>query len=124
MAKELFNKLNKNKSIKADSSGVIKPEMFKELINDLSFVFSKYGIKRRKPKQLEKKVLKKQYMIIVVADDVPTSLFDSKKNNRIKILKWKTKDAYKYKEKTRRERLERVYLDIEKRIKKLIEKLA
>ena len=62
-------------------------------------------------------------MIIIVADDVPLEIFSSQIKHGIKIIQWLVKDGWKYKDKTRVERLERVYLDIEKRIKKLIKQL-
>jgi len=119
IAKELFQKLNKNKNIKVDSAGVIKANCPKDLNSALNFIFKKHNIKRRKPKQLSKELLNKQNTIIVVADDVPLSLFNSQKAQGIKIIRWRTKDGHKYKEKTRKQRLERVYLDVEKRIKQL-----
>jgi len=120
IARDLFQKLNKNKKIKVDSAGVIKAECSKDLMSDLNFIFKKHNLKKKKSKQLSKKILNKQNTIIIVADDVPLSLFNSQKAQGIKIVKWRTKDGHKYKEKTRRERLERVYLDIEKKINKLI----
>lgn len=122
-AREIFKKLNKNKNIKADSAGIIKPEHYKDLDRDLKFVFRKHSLKHKKPKQLSKKLLKKQDYIVVMADDVPLLLFNSQKKEGIKIINLSSKDAWKYKDKTRIERFERVYEDIEKKIIKLITRI-
>tara|TARA_Y100000031_G_scaffold141161_1_gene169425 strand:+ start:1483 stop:1917 length:435 start_codon:yes stop_codon:yes gene_type:complete len=119
IAQALFNKLNQKSFVKAYSAGVIKPEISRDLNKNLRKLFKKYSLKYGKPKQLSKKFLNKQEMIIVVADDVPLLLFNSQKKNGISIVKWKVKDGWKYLQKTRFERLEQVYFDIEKRIKKL-----
>ena len=123
MARAIFDKLNKNKKIKADSAGIISAEGDEELSRDIDSVFRKHGLRRRKPKQLSTDLLNKQNIIVIVADDVPPMLFSSQKKLGIKIMSLKIKDGWKYKEKTRRERFEKVYLDIEKNIKDLISSL-
>jgi protein-tyrosine-phosphatase len=123
MARGLFEKLNKNKNLKVDSAGIIKANGSKDLMEDLNYVFKKHNLKRKKSKQLSKELLNKQDIIIVVADDVPVSLFSSQKSQGIKIIKWVTKDGHKHTAKTRKERLEKVYLEIEKRVKKLLSSL-
>jgi len=47
-------------------------------------------------------------------------IFSSQIKNGIKVIKWDIKDGWKYKEHTRIERLEKVYEDIEKRMKKFV----
>ncbi len=123
MARELFEKLNKNKNIEADSVGIIRAWGSKDLKKSQDYVFKKYGLKKKKSKQLDTRLVSKQDIIIIVADDVPTSVFNPQKNEGTRVIKWRIKDDHKYKDKTRRERLEKVYLDIEKRIKKLVSSL-
>lgn len=123
MARSLFEKFNKHKNIEADSAGIIRAWESNRLKKAQKFVFEKYDIRKKKPKQLDTKLLAKQDIIVIVADDVPTSLFNAQKKSGIKVIKIQIKDGHKYKDKTRRERLEKVYLDIEKRIKKLVRSL-
>lgn len=120
IARALFEKFNKNNEIIADSMGVIRAKESFGLKFCQKELFKKYHIKKNKPKYLDKEILNQQKWIVIMADDVPSSLFNSQKKKGIKVIKLKIKDGHKYNAKTRKERLERVYLDIEKRIKKLI----
>lgn len=121
IAEFLFNKLNKNKDWVAISAGVFGGKHKRDL--DLDVVAKKYNFKIKKPKTLNKDILEKQKMIILVADDVPVKLFKGyKKFHGIEIQSWKIKDGWKRKGKTRVERLEKVYLDIEKKIKSFVKR--
>lgn len=119
----LFNKLNKNKGWKADSAGLIGGRASYRVLKDISVLKKNHKMKFTKKKTLTQKPLFSSDMIIIVADDVPLEIFSSQIKHGIKIIQWLVKDGWKYKDKTRVERLERVYLDIEKRIKKLIKQL-
>lgn len=123
MARAIFDKLNNNKKIKADSAGVIKADKRLDLERDINQVFHNHGLRRRKPKLLSIDLLNKQNVIVIVADDVPPMLFSSQKKIGIKIISLKIKDGWKYKSKTRMESFEEVYKDIEKNIKDLISSL-
>jgi protein-tyrosine-phosphatase len=123
MARAIFEKINTNKKIKADSAGVISAKREKELANDIDSVFRNHGLNRKRPKQLSKDLLNKQKLIVIVADDVPLLLFNSQEKMGIKLIQMKIKDGWKHKEKTRKERLERVYQEVEKKIKSLIKSL-
>ena len=120
IARAVFKKLNKNKNIKVDSAGIIKPTIGRDFKKDLKILFKKNKLKYKKLKRLSKKLLSKQDYIIIVADDVPPSLFSTQKKYGIKVIRLKVKDGHKYKGKNRLENLEKVYLNIEKEIKKLI----
>lgn len=119
----LFNKLNKNKKWIADSAGLIGGGASYAVLRDLSVIKKNHNMKFTKKKTLTQKLLFSSDIIVVVADDVPLEIFSSQKNNGIKVVSWKVKDGWKYKDATRVERLERVYSDIEKRIKKFVGEL-
>lgn len=122
IAREIFDKLNKNVKIKTDSAGIIDPNTSgKDLISERN-LFKKYGLKYRKRKQLNNNLLYDQDMIIVVADDVPLNIFSSQKKKGIKIVRWSVKDGYKYKG-TKKEKIEKIYSDINRKVEKFVEEL-
>ncbi len=120
VAEFLFNKYNKNREWKAVSAGVFGGKQTKD--KDLAVVLKKYGAKIGKPKTLDRHLLPKQKMIVLVADNVPKELFGGYANFDVKVLQWKVKDGWARKGNTRVERMEEVYLDIDKRMKKFVEK--
>lgn len=123
MAEAIFKKLNKNKNWTAESAGIIKDEPSKELLRDLRMFQKINNLKFTSPKYLSKKLMKNQKIIIIVADDVHTSLFNSQKKSGIKIIRWKIKDGWKYKKGTRLETFEKIKNKIEKKIVKLLKTL-
>jgi len=116
----LFNKLNKNKKWIADSAGVIGGRASPETLKNLSILKKNHKMKFTKKKTLTQNLLFSSDMIIVVAEDVPIELFSSQIKHGIKVVKWNVKDGWRYKDKSQIERLEKVYRDLEKRIKKFI----
>jgi protein-tyrosine-phosphatase len=116
----LFNKLNKNKEWIADSAGVIGGRASPETLKNLSILKKNHKMKFTKKKTLTQNLLFSSDMIIVVAEDVPIELFSSQIKHGIKVVKWNVKDGWRYKDKSQIERLEKVYQDLEKRIKKFI----
>ena len=119
----LFNKLNKNKRWKANSAGLIGGRASYGVLKNISVLKNNHKMKFTKKKTLTQKLLFSSDIIIVVADDVPLEIFSSQIKSKIKVIQWNVKDGWKYKDKTGIERLEKVYLDIEKRIKKLVKQL-
>ena len=107
IAEAYFKKINKNNKIRIDSCGLIKGiPVSKTTIS----VAKKYGINMKgKTKGLDEKVLKSMDLLIIVADNVPKSIF--KKFNR-KIIVWKIEDASQNDKN-----------DIEKVIKKIMKKV-
>lgn len=103
VAEKLFNRYNKNKSIKAESAGVIGWDISR-LKEDKNYqiekkVCAEEGIRLDlKSNGLDYDVLIKTDFVIVVADDVPKQIFENEKSFHGKILVWKTKDI---KEKTK-----------------------
>jgi protein-tyrosine-phosphatase len=116
----LFNKLNKNKEWIADSAGVIGGRASPETLKNLSILKKNHKMKFTKKKTLTQNLLFSSDMIIIVAEDVPIELFSSQIKHGIKVVKWNVKDGWRYKDKSQIERLEKVYQDLEKRIKKFI----
>ncbi len=109
IAESYFNKINKNKKIKAVSAGLIKgkPTPVKTIKTAKSFGISiKGGTKPLDESLLESKELK---YIIITADDVPRDIF--RRFNK-KIILWKIKDAS-----TKRQE------DVKNRIKKIMRKV-
>ncbi|MBS3172352.1 hypothetical protein J4438_02110 [Candidatus Woesearchaeota archaeon] len=106
-AETLFKKINKKH--KAKSAGIIKGSPIDKTIKTLANEFN-VEIKRN-PQTIDHKLLKWQDMIVIVADDVPKSIFSNSK----KVLVWKIKDVHKPDNKKRRMLVNRIY----KRVKRL-----
>lgn len=90
IAEAYFNKINKNKNIKAESAGIFQGNYS---LNKLQVsITKKFGINIiGKPKSISTDLLIKTNLIIIVANDVPSSLFEAKKYKK-KIIIWKIKD--------------------------------
>ena len=94
IAEIYFNKINRNKNIKAESAGLIKGNLplDKQEVN----VAKEFGIKLKgNPKGLSIDLIKKQNLIIIVANDVPKETFNKKEYINFKtttIIKWKIMD--------------------------------
>lgn len=100
VAEAYFKKINKNKKVKAESAGLIKPDIFSEIEKKLIILQRKtakeFGIDIIDgSKSLSIKLLKKQDIIIIVADDVPEYVFNSKfyLKSDLKIIVWKIPDV-------------------------------
>ena len=95
IAEIYFNMINKNKNILADSAGIIRGDM--PLVEkQVRLVAKEFGINLKgKPKGLSIDLIRKQNMIIIVANDVPKSTFDRKEYinfKTTKIIVWKIPD--------------------------------
>lgn len=94
-AEALFNKYNKNKKYVADSAGLIRGRY------PLDKVQAEIGRKRGiilkgRPKGLSSELLFLQDKVIIVANDVPASIFIGRKNKNKSVLKvevWKIPDT-------------------------------
>jgi protein-tyrosine-phosphatase len=111
VAESCFNKLNKNKNIKAKSAGLIKgmPLNPKTVSIAKKFGFDISG----KPKGLSSKLLAWQNLTVIVADDVPEQVFDRNKKYGKRVINWKIKDAKEYNLK-----------EIERLVKEIVEKVC
>lgn len=92
VAEAYFKKINKNKNIHSKSAGLIKGMPLSK--TQITMTSSKqFGIDiKGKPQGLSSKLLFWQDIIIVVADDVPSKVFDKKRKYIKKVIYWKIKD--------------------------------
>lgn len=99
VAEAYFNKINENKEVNVDSAGFIKADILSEAEIKAS------NFQRKIAKELEIDVvesskglsislLRKQDIIIIVADDVPGYIFNNKNylKPNLKIITWKIPD--------------------------------
>ena len=88
IAESYFRKINKNKNIKSYSGGVIigipVAESVKAIAKKLGFSVN------GKPKGIPETLLKEIDLLVIVANNVPASLF---KNTTKKVVVWKTQDT-------------------------------
>jgi len=89
VAEAYFNRFNKNKNIKAKSAGIIMGGIPVTKKED-AFVKNSKLIIGNRPKSLSQKLLKLADIIIIVADDVPVSIFDEYKK---KTIVWNIEDT-------------------------------
>ena len=98
MAEILFKKMNKNKNYAASSAGLIEWHK-KDLKKDQGYIaekkiMKKFGIKiKESSRGLNSSILKDTDIIVIVADDVPPSLFKKEKIFDGRVIIWKTKDV-------------------------------
>ena len=92
-AEGYFNKINKNKKIKAESAGIIKGRKIDKLQKN---IFKSQNIRLKgNPRGLSDKLLSKQNKIIIISDNIPKHLFDKYGGLDIEIISWKIKDFEK-----------------------------
>lgn len=127
VAEILFNRLNKKKSIKARSAGLIRWNE-KDLKGDEGFkaekkVAKSFGINLEvESKELNSSLLKEIDLLIIVADDVPKNVFETEKSFHGKILQWNTPDV-KAKDKNKEEVARKTIIFIENKIKDFVNKI-
>ncbi len=111
IAEAYFNKINKNKNIKAKSRGIIKGD-FPLNKTEVEIAKKKFGLNiYGKPNSIDIGLLKKTDLIVIVADNVPKKIFYTTFKRR--IIKWPIKDIEKEDGKDL----------IEEKIKKIIKKV-
>lgn len=95
VAEAYFKKVNKNKNIMAESAGIIEGSY--PLASEQVKIAKKFGIDiEGRPRALSSKLLREQDLVVIVADDVPESIFksiESSMGGGIKTLVLKIKDA-------------------------------
>ena len=88
VAEAYFKKINKNKNIKVASAGVFKGFPTESVVVKIG---KKLGIKlRRKTNGLDEKYVFQMDLVVIVANNVPVSLFKGKVR---KIIVWKIPDT-------------------------------
>ena len=115
-AEVIFKKINKNPRFKVKSGGLF-PGV--PVTKDVIGAGKKLGVKISKKQQgLHHKLLMWSDYIIIVADDVPSSIFkEVVKNDGKKVLHWKLKDVGGTDVKKR----EKIMLQIQEKIKDFLE---
>jgi protein-tyrosine-phosphatase len=111
VAEAYFKKTNKNKNIKVDSAGLFEGGLGNKNANS---IIKKLGINiKGKPRTISNKLLTKQDLVIIVADNVPKNIYDKKycKN----LIKWRIEDT----EKISKNRIEKIVKKIIKKVDKL-----
>jgi protein-tyrosine-phosphatase len=97
IAKQIFNKLNKNKEYIADSAGLIKWKE-SELIGDNDCALQKNITKKlgmtigKGSKSLSREILSRTDILVIVADDVPREIFKDRKAFKGKLIVWNIRD--------------------------------
>jgi len=119
VAEAIFKKYNTNPKYNVKSAGIIKGSYPLEKIEVL--VSKKLGIKLSgKPKGIDNNLMRWQNIIVVVADDVPSSIFNGEqKKHGKKLIVWKIPDAASNNKKEMR----RIIKLIEKRVKNFVKDL-
>jgi len=91
IAEALFNKLNKNNNFKTKSAGVIKGSLIDEVQRKVG---KRLGVRiKGNPHGISTKLLRLSNIIIIVADDVPLSLFKGSRKYGKKLMVWKIPDS-------------------------------
>lgn len=89
-AEAYFKKINKNKNLKISSAGPLKGE---DCSKNQKKALKEEKIKFiSKPKGLSVKLLRKQDLLIIVANDLPIILFNNKDYNK-KVISWDIPDV-------------------------------
>ena len=115
-AETYFKQINKNKNIKATSAGIFIGA--KQSSNQLKAVKEEKVTPISKPKAMSTDLLRKQDLIIIVANDIPKSIFNNKDYAKNVIL-WKIPDVLNDNKKECHKTIQL----IKKRVEKLIEDL-
>ena len=116
-AEAFFKKYNQNKGISVKSAGPIRGSPISKEVKTLA---KKYGLKTKKaPKGLSSSLMVWTDVIIIVADDVPKSLFSKSRKQGKKIISFKIPDT----ESNKLEEMEKIVKMIDGKVKKLTENL-
>lgn len=96
VAEAYFKKINKNPFLKASSAGIIRGiginKHQKQGVRAQRQVAKSLGLNvRGKPRGLSVRLLKKQDLIILTADDIPLTIFNNKEYVK-KAIAWKIPD--------------------------------
>ncbi len=91
-AEAIFNKFNETSKHEARSAGIIGDHPISKILRDN---VKRFDIEiKGKPNHIDIGLLRWMDILVIVADDVPSSLFvDDNKNHGKKTLVWKIKDT-------------------------------
>jgi len=117
IAEAFFNEFNKNKKNVAKSAGIIRGS---SLDNRIVSIAKKLKLTIvGKPTELSTDLLRWQDITIVVADNVPPSIFTSSKNYFKKVIVWKIPDT----ESKNTKRVNEIISQIETKMRNFVDKL-
>lgn len=93
VAEAIFNKLNKNKKIIAESAGIIIDEVRPYVAENVIKIMKKkaYEIKNKKSRQITSDRINNYDLLVIVADNIDKEFF--KESFKGKIIWWKIKDC-------------------------------
>jgi protein-tyrosine-phosphatase len=116
IAEAYFNKINKNKKIKAKSRGLIRGiPVDKNVVR----IGKEFGMKiNRTPKGISEEDLKWQDVIIIVANNVPKSIFATKREVK-KLIIWNIRDTSQ----DNKKEIRRIVIGIMKKVNNLNKQL-
>ena len=115
VAEAFFNKLNKNKDITAKSAGIFEGYPVTSIVKELA---KKFEIKiTPNPQTISEDMLKQFDYIVIVANDVPKSLFDHDSCENVKV--WEIPDTNA----NDKETIRKILKEIEKNVINLIKEL-
>jgi protein-tyrosine-phosphatase len=127
VAEIFFKKFNKSKKYKAESAGLIKWDK-RHLVGDKGYEAEKIALRKLnldfKPnsKGLSSSILKRIDILVIVADDVPPSIFRDEKAFDGKVVVWKIRDV-KNKDKDKKKVAEDIIRHIEKKVREFVKEL-
>jgi len=114
IAEAYFNKINRNKNIKAYSAGIFKGIPVNRKVISIG---KKLGITiNKKTNGLQEALIYKIDIVVIVADNVPASIF---KNKVKKVLVWKISDS----QNTEGKSVEEIVSKIIKKVEEFVESL-
>jgi protein-tyrosine-phosphatase len=114
IAENYFKKINRNKNLKSYSAGIITGEPIPKSVKETA---KKLGIKiKGKSKGIKEEFLREIDILVIVANNVPFSLFDGMVKE---IIVWKIPDTI---DKNYNE-IERISKEIMKKVDNLVENL-
>jgi len=118
VAEAIFNSINKNKKIKAESAGFTLDKERPYIEPVVIEIMKRKGYKMKKliPRKINLNLLKKFDMLIITANNVYKNSF---KNFNGKIIKWKIKDCPSINLKCIKTSINKIEMNIKRLVKEL-----
>ncbi|MEK6873262.1 MAG: hypothetical protein AABW91_00275 [Nanoarchaeota archaeon] len=110
VAEAVFNKINKESRYKAKSAGIIKGVPVAAIVKKIAKE-NGFSIKGN-PTSLSEELMSWADIFVIVADDVPVSIFERYKKYGKKVIVWKIKDVSQTDEKS----ISKIFLEIKKKV--------
>ena len=118
IAEYVFNKNNLNRKIKARGAGVIAGYYPLDNVEVKAAEELGFELKGR-PQELTRELIKWADKVVIVADDVPSWIFEDNKNFKGKLERWNVPDLHNHS----KERAKEIILEIEKKVRDFIKTL-